>query len=193
MQKIAPLTLLLIALLTNGCVPLRQSTDPNSFDIIAPNQVSPGGDGLYENKNTGKPIVRAKSLAWYKPGKLAIELTYINGRLPNIRCYLPNGELNSEISVGSGELALFHEDGTIREKRYYERGRYMKREEYSGGKVVNTKDINWGDPIPEDGWGAFFEECDRAKEKIWKKRNGEFLLKLLLGTAFSFGVGGLIK
>ena len=176
--------ILVVAILIGGCKSPTGSTAPGSFDVIQDRQVK-RASRFYVNKETEQRFT-GKVLVYYKPGRLALDMTYINGRLHSVWCYKPDGSLDSEISVGSGVLTRRHGDGEIWERRYFQRGVYTKREEYLEGQLVKTEDINWGDPIANDGMEAFLEKCEEAKHAVFNKKNANLLGGLLLTAGVIF-------
>jgi len=172
-------------MLIAGCSAPSGGTSPSSFDVLPINHVVPDyADGFYKPKGSSVRIGRAKAYTWYEPGKLNIERTYVNGRLHSARSYRPDGALASTVSVGTGVVVRYHGDGSMWVKQYFERGRFLKREEYRHGKLYTTKEMNFGNPIPNDGWNAF-------TENVFTEENGNFLLGLFVLVGLGIGLGSL--
>ena len=185
MQKC--IALILVAAMFNGCKSPIGLTHPDSIGIIQDSEKVPS-NGFYEGKSSGERLDRVKCLKWYKPGQLALEYTFIGGRLHSANSYKPDGTLASQVRKGTGVLDLFHGDGTLWEKRFYDRGVYLKREEYREGKLYSKKPINFGNPIPNDGWEALAEKWDEGTKKIFNKKNGELFFQVLVVAALGYGL-----
>ena len=176
-----------VGCLVCGCKSPTGSTAPGSFDVLQDSQVKRAASGFYKNRETGEPFT-GKVPVYYNPGKLALDMTYVNGRLHSVLCYRSNGSLDSTVSVGSGVLTRYHGDGEIWERRYYKRGKYIKREEYLEGKIVKTEEVNWGNPIPNDGMDALMEKCANAKHAVFNKKNAKLLGSVILTGALLYGL-----
>lgn len=185
MQKC--IALFFMAAMLNGCKSPSGLTHPDSFEVLSDSEIIPS-NGFYEGKSSSWRLDRTKSLKWYNPGQLAIERTFINGRLHSANCYHPDGTIASKIRLGSGVMIIFHGDGTLWEKRFFNRGIYLKREMYRDGKLDDSKTINWGNAIPNDGWDAFKENLGDGAKKIFNKKNGKLLLQVGVVAALGYGL-----
>ena len=175
-----------------GCKSPVGPTAPSSFQVVPHNQIVQGEE-FYEHSETGRRIDRAKSLVWYGQSRLALEATYINGRLHSARSYMPDGSLASEIKIGTGSLRRFHPDGTPWETRTYSRGVYLTFKEYRGGTLYREQTINWGSPLPNDGLAAFFEQVSQCFQAVFNEKNGKLVVGLVVTAAVGYGVSMLLQ
>ena len=170
------------------------STNPDSFGLVPQEALTVGASGYYEHRETGQILDRHKCLVWYGPENLAVDLTFIDGRLHRASCYTPEGAIASEIFLGTGIINRYYPDGQIWERRYYKRGVYIKRELYKNGALETIEeDINIGNSIPNDGLEVFMGKCSRARKAVFNARNGRVLGGILLSVTVGWAASKLLE
>lgn len=192
MQKI--ITLILVAALFSGCMSPIGSTNPDSFGLINQEALTVGATGFYEHKETGQRLDRHKCLVYYGPNRIAVDITFIGGRLHRALCYNPKGGIVSDVSVGTGVITKYHANGELNEKRFYNRGVCEKREVYRYGKVwETTEDMAVGNRIPNDGIAVLMQRCQNTKKAVFNAKNGKVLAGIVLSLVVGMAVSKLLQ
>ena len=133
-------------------------------------------------------------LVYYGPNRIAVVIIFIDGRLHRALCYSPKGGIVSDVSVGTGIISRYHANGELWEKRFYNRGVYVKREEFRYGKLwKTTEDMAIGNRIANDGLEAFMLRCEKAKKAVFNTKNGKVLAGIILSVVVGLAVSKLIQ